>query len=51
MQRLSQWCDDVNNVSADVRYDFVFVDEESFRLYQPTTFQQMLDGFTEYKAT
>ena len=49
MQRLSQWCEDVNNISSDVRYDFVFVDEESFRTYSPTTFQQLLDGFTEYK--
>ena len=49
MQRLSQWCEDVNEISADVDYDFVFVDEESFRTYQPTTFQQQLDGFTEYK--
>ena len=50
MERLSQWCEDVNNVSADVSYDFVFVDEESFRTYQPTTFQQLIDGFTEYKS-
>ncbi len=50
MERLSQWCQDVNNLSTDVDYDFVFVDEESFRLYSPTTFQQLLDGFTEYKS-
>ena len=49
MERLSQWCEDVNNISEDVRYDYVFVDEESFRTYQPTTFQHLLDGFTEYK--
>ncbi len=51
MQRLSQWCEDVNNISAGVSYDFIFVDEESFRFYSPTTFQQLLDRFTEYKAT
>ena len=51
MQRLSQWCKDINNISSDVTYDFVYVDEESFRTYQPTTFQQLLDGFTEYKTT
>ena len=51
MQRLSQWCEDVNSISSGVIYDFVFVDEESFRMYQPTTFQQLHDGFTEYKAT
>ncbi len=50
MQRLSQWCEDVNNISSGVSYDFVFVDEESFHFYSPTTFQQLLDGFTEYKS-
>ena len=50
MQRLSQWCEDVNKISSGVIYDFVFVDEESFRFYSPTTFQQLLDGFTEYKS-
>ena len=51
MQRLSQWCEDVNRVSTDVTYDFVYVDQESFDLYRPETFQQLLDGFTEYKST
>ncbi len=51
MERLSQWCEDVNNISSDVSYDFVFVDEESFHFYNPATFQQLLDGFTEYKGT
>ncbi len=50
MQRLSQWCEDVNNISSDVSYGFVFVDEESFHFYNPATFQQLLDGFTEYKT-
>ena len=50
MERLSQWCEDVNEISTDVDYDFVFVDEESFRTYSPTTFQQLLDAFTEYKT-
>ena len=51
MQRLSQWCEDVNKTSPDVVYDFVYVDQESFDAYSPQTFQQLLDGFTEYKST
>ena len=49
MQRLSQWCEDVNEVTPDVDYDFVYVDQESFDVYIPQTFQQLLDGFSEYK--
>ena len=49
MQRLSQWCEDVNRIATGVDYDFVYVDQESFDVYRPQTFQQLLDGFTEYK--
>ena len=49
MQRLSQWCEDVNRATPDVTYDFVYVDQESFDVYRPETFQQLLDGFTEYR--
>ena len=49
MQRLSQWCEDVNRATSGVDYDFVYVDQESFDVYQPQTFQHLLDGFTEYK--
>ena len=50
MQRLAQWCEDVNTTVSDIDYDFVYVDQESFDAYSPQTFQQLLDGFTEYKS-
>ena len=49
-RRLAQWCEDINAVQSDVVYDFVYVDEESFREYPPRTFQQLLEAFTEYKT-
>lgn len=50
MQRLRQWCEDINRVQADVQYDFVYVDQESFEKYKPSSFRQLLDGFREYKG-
>ena len=50
MRRLAQWCEDVNKIHDEVSYDFVYVDEDSFRTYNPHTFQQLLEGFTEYKT-
>ena len=50
MCRLAQWCGDVNKIHHEVSYDFVYVDEDSFRTYNPRTFQQLLEGFTEYKT-
>ena len=49
MARLRQWCEDINRVQTDVEYSFVYVDEESFEKYKPTSFRQLLEGFKEYK--
>jgi type III restriction enzyme len=49
MQRLRQWCEDINRVQSAVKYDFLYVDEESFDKYKPTSFRQLMDGFREYK--
>ena len=50
MRRLAQWCEDVNKIHHEVSYDFVYVDEDNFRTYNPHTFQQLLEGFREYKT-
>ncbi len=49
MERLRQWCGDINRVQEDVEYDFVYVDEESFEKYKPASFRQLADAFREYK--
>ncbi|MBI1832727.1 MAG: hypothetical protein HYR84_14900, partial [Planctomycetes bacterium] len=49
MARLKQWCEDINQAQQEVRYDFVYVDEESFRKYQPRSFADVVKSFLEYK--
>ncbi len=49
MERLRQWCEDINRVQSDVAYDFVYVDQESFDQYEPASFKQLLDGFRDYR--
>lgn len=48
-QRLKQWCEDINQAQSDVSYDFVFVDEESFKKYNPKSFAHLADNFRQYK--
>jgi type III restriction enzyme len=50
MARLNQWCEDINRVQSDVKYDFVYVDQESFEKFKPVSFRQLSDGFLEYKV-
>ena len=49
MQRLKQWCGDINKAQTDIRYDFIFVDEENFKKYQPGSFKDLIAGFREYR--
>jgi type III restriction enzyme len=50
MARLRQWCEDINRVQSAVEYDFVYVDQESFDKFAPSSFRQLMAGFTEYKG-
>ena len=49
INRLRQWCEDVNRTNSDVAYDFVYVDAEGFDKYQPKTFRELFDGFGAYR--
>lgn len=49
MERLKQWCIDINKVQNEIVYDFVFVDEESFRDSKISSFKELCDVFTKYK--
>jgi len=49
MQRLRQWCEDINQVQSDVTYDFVYVDMENFERYKPASFRQLTEIFQEYQ--
>jgi len=48
MERLKQWCSDVNAAQNRVHYDFVFVDEESFHRFKPRTFADLVSAFPRY---
>lgn len=50
MERLRQWCEDINRVQSAVRYDFVYVDQENFERFRPASFQQLIQGFREYQG-
>jgi type III restriction enzyme len=47
--RLRQWCEDINRVQSDVKYDFVYVDQESFEKFNPVSCRQLVEGFREYQ--
>ena len=50
MERLRQWCEDVNRVQTKTEYAFVFVDDVGFEKYRPKTFDALFTGFRDYKS-
>lgn len=49
MNRLRQWCQDLNQIQSDTSYNFVFVDVVNFEKYHPDSFEKLVDCFKEYK--
>jgi type III restriction enzyme len=49
--RLRQWCEDINTAQSNVKYDFVYVDEDSFKQYSPKSFRQLADAFRKHKPS
>jgi type III restriction enzyme len=51
MARLRQWCEDINRAQAKVIYDYVYVDDASFRDFRPKSFKALMEGFKEFKPS
>jgi type III restriction enzyme len=49
MTRLKKWCEDINQAQQDVRFYFIYVDEESYKKYRPKTFADVVKSFRKYK--
>jgi type III restriction enzyme len=47
--RLKQWCSDATELSSLIKYDFVYVDEENFKKYPPSSFEALTRQFRQYK--
>jgi type III restriction enzyme len=49
MERLKQWCEDVNEAQKNMKYDFLFVEQEKYEKFHPKTFSDLMKSFREYK--
>jgi len=49
--RLAQWCEDINKAQTKIKFDWIFVDEDSFKKYVPKCFGELINAFKKYKET
>jgi type III restriction enzyme len=47
--RLAQWCEDINKAQTKVKFDWIFVDEDSFKKDNPKNFGELIYTFHKYK--
>ena len=47
MERLKQWCEDVNNAQDRSQFDCIYVPQEDFNKYLPKNFGALVEGFRE----
>ena len=51
MERLKQWCHDINATQHKAHFDYVFVDEEGFNKYRTDSFTDLVKMFGKYKSS
>jgi type III restriction enzyme len=39
----------MNELQSKVKYDFVYVDQEGFNKYKPSSLKELVSSFKEYK--
>lgn len=49
MERLKQWCNDINAAQDSASFDFLFVEQEEYDKFKPKSFSESMDLFIKYK--
>lgn len=50
MERLQQWCKDVNASQDNTIWDYVYVDQTGFESYEPGSFGALVKSFTRFRG-
>jgi type III restriction enzyme len=49
MERLANWCNDVNKLDRAKKYEYLFADQETYEKYNFGGFNKPISTFTIYK--
>ncbi|MDD4662926.1 MAG: DEAD/DEAH box helicase family protein [Candidatus ainarchaeum sp.] len=49
IERLKQWCEDINKIQNNIKWDFLYVDQKSFNRYGYSSFEDLIKNFNQYK--
>lgn len=49
LERLKNWCEDINKIQNEVSYDYIYVNAEDFHKYRTKNFQELIEVFKDSK--
>ena len=47
LKRLNQWCEDINKTQKEVKFAWLFVEQEKFNRYRSNNFSQLINNFKQ----
>jgi len=47
LKRLNQWCKDINKTQKEVKFAWLFVEQEKFNKYRPNSFEDLIKTFAK----
>ncbi|MGH2574334.1 MAG: type III restriction endonuclease subunit R, partial [Ignavibacteria bacterium] len=45
IERLEQWCQDINKIQKEVKFAWLFVKEEEYKKYKVSSFEELINNF------
>jgi len=45
LQRLKQWCEDINKLQKEVKYNWLYIQQGKYEKYKPSSFGYLMNLF------
>jgi len=45
LQRLKQWCEDINKLQNETKYNWLYIQQEKYEKYKPNSFDDLVNLF------
>jgi len=49
LERLAQWCEDINKIESQVKFHWLYVEQDKYEKYNPGDFSSLIQGFRNEK--
>jgi len=47
LERLKQWCEDINKIESQIKFNWLYIKQDKFEKYNPNDFSALIRGFRD----